>query len=213
MHDINYVLYEKVSGQTDVNEHLLYLSKLTKECTSVLQCGGDHKSDCSWAFINGLVKNKKDTKVLDISHVNRFHTLTSIQEACSENNVAHTYYVGSSLTLPEKEYDMVYISTWHVYGHLKRELVKFKDSTKKYIVMHATEVDKTQGESVRCRFNIEQQMKESGYSLEEVTTGLQKAIDEFLENNKDWQIKQHFQHQHGLTVLERMSTNSENVTV
>ena len=204
MHDINYVLYEKVSGRTDVNEHLLYLSKLTKECISVLQCGGDHKSDCLWAFINGLVNNKKDTKVLDICHVKMFDTIQPIQEACSENDVSHTYFLGSSLNVPEKEYDMVYISTWHVYGHLKRELSKFKDSTKKYIVMHNTEVDKVQGESIRCGFNIDQQLKDSGYSLEEITTGLQKALDEFLENNKDWKVKQHFQHQHGLTVLEKI---------
>jgi len=102
------------------------------------------------------------------------------------------------------EYDMIFIDTWHIYGHLKRELEKMHSYAKKYIVMHDTEIDKIHGESIRVGSNIKLQSIESGYPEEEITCGLQKAIDEFLQNHPEWRIKDQFTHNNGLTTLERV---------
>ena len=103
-----------------------------------------------------------------------------------------------------QEYDMTFIDTWHIYGHLKRELAKMAPYTRKYIVMHDTEIDKIKGESLRERHDIATKIRESGYTYQEITTGLGKAIDEFLLANSEWRIKYHFEHNNGLTVLERV---------
>jgi cephalosporin hydroxylase len=100
--------------------------------------------------------------------------------------------------------DMVFIDTWHVYGHLKRELAKFSKVTKKYIAMHDTTVDDVYGETIRMGFNAKQQSQDSGYPIEEINCGLWKAIEEFLATNPEWRLKERFTNNNGLTILERV---------
>jgi hypothetical protein len=70
--------------------------------------------------------------------------------------------------------------------------------------MHDTEVDKIYGESIRMSHNIDLMIQKSGYSRQDVTTGLGLAVEEFLAAHPEWKIMKHFQHQNGLTVLERV---------
>ena len=99
--------------------------------------------------------------------------------------------------------DMTFIDTWHVYGQLKRELAKFGKVTKKYIIMHDTTVDGIYGETIRMRMNAQEQSRQSGYPIEEIHCGLQKAITEFLEANPAWQVKEVYTNNNGLTILKR----------
>jgi hypothetical protein len=47
-------------------------------------------------------------------------------------------------------------------------------------------------------------VEEYGYSREEVTTGLRRALDEFLAaNTGTWAVHAHYTNNHGLTVLKR----------
>ena len=100
--------------------------------------------------------------------------------------------------------DLVFIDTWHVYGQLKRELAKFSKVTNKYILMHDTTVDKVQGETIRSNWDAKQQSLDSGIPEEEILCGLQKAIDEFLLENKDWVLREEYTNNNGLTVLEKI---------
>jgi hypothetical protein len=100
--------------------------------------------------------------------------------------------------------DMTFIDTWHIYGQLKRELEKFSKVTNKYIAMHDTIVDAIHGETVRCRWNAQQQSKESGFPIEEINCGLQKAIDEFLAAHPEWVLDVRYINNNGLTVLRRL---------
>ena len=100
-------------------------------------------------------------------------------------------------------YDLTFIDTWHVYGQLKREMEKFNIITNKYIIMHDTTVDEWQGETIRNGWNAKQQSKETGIPIDEINTGLWPAIEEFLLKNKDWQIKERFVNNNGLTVLQK----------
>ena len=52
--------------------------------------------------------------------------------------------------------------------------------------------------------NAAEQSKNTGIPVSEILCGLQKAIDEFLEEHPEWKIKEHFIHNNGLTVLERV---------
>jgi hypothetical protein len=100
--------------------------------------------------------------------------------------------------------DLTFIDTWHVYGQLKRELEKFSNITKKYIIMHDTTVDEIYGETIRMGMNAYQQSLATGFPMSEINKGLGAAVNEFLENNKDWILKEKFFNNNGLTVLERV---------
>ena len=191
----------KLSG--DIDQHLIYLLKLSSTCESILECGV-RTVVSSWAFLNGLLINKSDKKTLHSCDISRSPNIFLLEKAALEENVAFKFHECNDLDLQMSDYDMIFIDTWHIYGHLKRELVKFAPFAKKYIVMHDTAVDAIMGESIRCGSDIPQQVIQSGYPEEEIRCGLEEAIREFLVEHKEWKIKKIFYHQNGLTILERI---------
>jgi hypothetical protein len=201
--DIQQKLTTAVKTQGDINEHLIFLTNLTSECESVLECGV-RTIVSSWAFVNGLTINKSVNKKLVCSDIQPSSGSNELATACKQHDIEHEFIVGNDLDLAMIPYDLIFIDTWHIYGHLKRELAKMHTYAKKYIAMHDTEVDKVHGESIRCGLNIGQQMAETGYSHEDITNGLGRAITEFLSEHPEWKIKNHFTHNNGLTVLERV---------
>jgi hypothetical protein len=180
------------------------LYELAKECDTILECGV-RTIVSSWAFVNGLSERPAETiKILTCCDLKQSPSAPSLATACAEHRIQHTFFVGSDLDLPMQDYDMIFIDTWHIYGHLKRELAKMHSYAKKYIVLHDTEVDKVNGESIRCKWNTVKQAAESGYPEEEIRCGLGKAVDEFLIEHPEWKLKAHYTNNNGLTVLERI---------
>jgi hypothetical protein len=188
---------------SDINEHLPTLSSLASECESVLECGV-RAVVSSWAFLHGLLNNSKVSKSLTCCDLQRSYMVNDLEKMCKVSGVDFNFHAGSDLSIPMKLYDLIFIDTWHIYGHLKRELDLMHPFAKKYIVMHDTEVDKIQGESIRCNFNIAKQVVESGYPEEEIRKGLGPAVEEFLAAHPEWRIKAHYTNNNGLTVLERI---------
>jgi hypothetical protein len=192
------------TDSSDIMEHLPTLYKYASECDSVFETG---VRGCvsSWAFYYGLVNNrttdvKKRMFLNDVSPCN-IRDLLKINE---EFQVEIKYEWKNNLLLDMNEtYDITFIDTWHVYGQLKRELVKFSTTTNKYIIMHDTTVDEIYGESIRCKSDVRRQQIESGFPIEEITRGLWPAVVEFLEQNPEWYIKERFTNNNGLTILAR----------
>jgi len=191
---------------SDIYEHLPTLYKYSKECESVLECGV-RTVVSSWACLKGIVENNKNIKKLTCCDLSRSENIDTLEIVACNLGVQFAFLEKSDLDITSTEIDSVdltFIDTWHIYGHLKRELKKFAPITKKYIIMHDTTVDEFQGETLRNGWNVEEQMKSSGYPREEIEKGLSYAINEFLSNNNDWKLKAKFTNNHGLTILERV---------
>lgn len=189
---------------SDINEHLPTLFKYASECESVFETG---VRGCvsSWALTKGLLENGKDKKSLfmnDIYECDIRDLLLATKNLPIQ--IDYKWINNLQLELPNSV-DMTFIDTWHIYGQLKRELKKFSILTNKYIIMHDTTVDEIYGESIRCGWNAQKQSIESGFPIEEITCGLQKAIDEFLETNKDWKLDIRYTNNNGLTILKRVT--------
>ena len=193
-----------VHNNSDINEHLITLYNYSKDCNSVFETG---VRGCisSWAFLYGLldsniIGNKKffmnDIDVCNIEDLLLVGGKFPIE-------IKYEWKNNLSLEL-DSNYDLTFIDTWHVYGQLKRELEKFSKITNKYIIMHDTTVDEIYGETIRCNMNAVAQSTQSGFTLDEINKGLWPAITEFLENNKEWYIKERFTNNNGLTVLARI---------
>ena len=191
------------STPSDINEHLPTLCKYASECESMVELG---VRGCisSWAFIKGLMENNKLKKKIllnDLSDCDINELLNTTQNM--EITVNYEWISDLELTMKENV-DMTFIDTWHIYGQLKRELAKFSKVTNKYIIMHDTTVDEIYGEVLRERHDVIKASQDSGFSVEEVTCGLQKAIDEFLECDKDWVLHERYTNNNGLTILKRI---------
>ena len=202
---IEHHLTNAIAAKGDISEHLIYLMKLSSECDSILECGV-RTIVSSWAFVNGLTLNRSpQEKLLTCCDINIPPTIIDLEKACINQNIALKVFKGNDLDLPmDQDYDMIFIDTWHVYAQLKRELQKFHPHAKKYIVMHDTEVDKIDGESIRDRRNTKLEAQQSGFPEYEIRCGLERAIKEFLILHPEWKIIKRFTHNNGLTVLQRL---------
>ena len=190
----------------DINEHLPVLFQYAKECESVLETG---VSSCvsSWAFLHGLLNNGKPAKTFLMNDINdcteHIKGLLDLAICIPEVKVTYDWKNNLDLDVSGQTYDMVFIDTLHVYGQLKRELDKFSSVANKFIVMHDTTVDKTDGEAIRMNMNVDHLSKTTGFSVEELTCGLGNAISEFLETNDEWYVVSELTNNNGLTVLGR----------
>jgi hypothetical protein len=201
MDNINLKFNEVSACPSDINEHIETLYNYSKECTSVMELG---VRGCisSWAFVKGLLDNNNTTKKFfmnDIVNCDIDYLLNSTKDLPIE--VKYEWISDLDLVVNEN-YDLVFIDTWHIYGQLIRELNKFSKITNKYIIMHDTETYKINSEE-GCGKTIEERKEQTGFTREEIVNGLQLAVDEFLEKNNEWKIKEVFTNNNGLTILQK----------
>ena len=94
-----------------------------------------------------------------------------------------------------------------MYGQLKRELEKFAPVTKKYIILHDTTVDADEGEVIRLNFNPDEIYEKTNIPIDELLKGLWPAVEEFVFDNKNWEIYKRYTNNNGLTILRRTEEN------
>jgi len=185
---------------SDINEHLPTLSKYASECTHTTECGV-RGATSSYALGNGI-RGKEGARMVLVDLV-ECDEIEYFLDICEIENINAIFYKESDLTCPLEETELLFIDTWHVYGHLKRELSRWHSYAKKYIVLHDTTVDGEYGESIRLGLNIQEQSKESGIPVGEIEKGLWPAVEEFLREHPEWILKERFTNNNGLTVLAR----------
>lgn len=193
------------TNPSDINEHIQTLFLLATECEYIIEAGV-RSCISTWALLRGLVHNKSASKRLVSLDLEKSPQVDKVTRVADKVGVSYEFVTGSDIDYPNVDkVDMTFIDTWHIYGHLKRELEKFAPLTNKYIVLHDTTVDAVEGESIRCGHDILQQMKDSGYSYKEVCTGLWPAVEEFLVAHPEFMLQHRYTNCNGLTVLVRVT--------
>ena len=197
--------YKRVCDtRSDINEHLPTLRRYASQCSSVAEMGV-RSVVSTWAFLQGLLDSHEAKKTLQCLDKEDLPTINDVIKVAKENRIDMSFTKGDSATTRLMPVDLLFIDTWHVYAHLKRELAFHCDHVSKYIIMHDTLIDGLHGESIRSRFNTAEQALQSGYPEEEIRKGLKPAIDEFLAAHPEWAFKESFMFNNGLTVLQRVS--------
>jgi hypothetical protein len=211
--NINLIMNVRSDRNTDIFEHLSTLCKYASECESIIELGV-RNSVSSYAFIKGLMmddeEKKEQRKKLMVSvdkvksdYMIEFETLMY----AINDKVDFSFYIGNDLVYEIKNnFDLVFIDSWHVKGQLQRELKKYPPNCNKYILIHDTSIDEFVGESIRNGWDIQKQSEETGFSIKEIQEGLWPAIMDFLEENKNWKIKERFKNNNGLTILEKIDS-------
>lgn len=195
---------ELCKRKSDINEHLPTLHKYASECESIIELGVRGVIS-TYAFIYGLLSNNSSNKRILLNDIKPCN-INEVLQLTSNLKIDIKYEWINDLDLEIKEnYDLTFIDTWHVYGQLKRELEKFSKVTNKYIIMHDTTIDDYKGETIRVKWNAEKQSAETGIPIDEINKGLVPAIEEFLENNKNWELKERFTNNNGLTILKKIN--------
>jgi hypothetical protein len=191
------------NSPSDIFEHLPTLYELTTQCEEVAEMGVRGVVS-TWAFLNGLSNNNSSKKILHCVDIEPIPNASLICHIAQSAEITMKVYEEDSAKVILPPVDLLFIDTFHVYAHLKRELAHHHANVRKYIVMHDTVADAFHGEVVRCNLNVFELWQKTGYSVEEMTKGLAQAIQEFLAAHPEWKIKSHYSNNNGLTVLERV---------
>ena len=164
----------------DINEHFPILKKYSELCDHITEFGVRDVFS-TYAF---MVARPKRLISYDI---NVPQTIWTADRLAKENNVYFSFMERNTLNVEIEETDLLFIDTRHTYSQLKKELTLHAKNVKKYIIMHDT-----------VSYGYIDEPGEVGDKH-----GLIIAIEEFLEENKEWEIKEIFTNNNGLMVLAR----------
>lgn len=166
---------------SDINEHLPVLKKYTEECKSVLELGVRNIVS-TYAFLAGKPEYMLSCDI-NMPPLDRLETL---YKEVSETDISYNFVQSDDLKLElDRNYDLVFIDTWHIYDLLIKELEKFSKYCNRYIILHDTMTFRNIGEDSKYK-------------------GLYLAIAQFLSNNMGWKVKEERINNNGLTILERV---------
>ena len=194
---------DAVNTPSDVNEHVDVLREYASKSSSVAEFGV-RGGVSTFGLIYGLSQSTAATKSYVGVDINYCDITKTMSQHAKEAGIDYTFIQHDSATVDIPQVDTLYIDSWHIYGHLKRELNNNHKKVNKWIIMHDTTVDGVLGESIRNGWNTAQQSKETGYPEEEIRKGLWPAITEFLEQNTAWKLLERRVNCNGLTILERV---------
>jgi hypothetical protein len=128
----------------------------------------------TWAW---LASRAKTIRCYDIENVinNLEHHIQSSKDTRKDFTFKQADTIADGFEIEPT--DLLFIDTDHTYKQCSKELQMHGNKARKYIIFHDT---------IIC-----------GHELI-------RAIDEFLENNKNWKRKEVFSNNNGLTILERI---------
>ncbi len=183
----DYFDYHRTSP-SDINEHMDTLVRYSAGCAHITEMGV-RTVVSTWAFL----KAKPQKLVcIDINPAPLAYAqgLAAQQGTELEFRLADT----GDETFEIEETDLLFIDTWHVYEQLKRELDLHAERARRWIILHDTTTygDHGEGYTYACVTRPARRRKGLGY-----------AIEEFLLQNRQWQLWEKFAHNNGLTILAR----------
>ena len=186
--------------RSDINEHLPTLKAYAGKCTTVTECGVRGVVS-SWAFADAL-QGRPGARLVQVDLDTNANVLR-FGDVARAAGISVTFHHQSDLECPMEPTELLFIDTWHIYGHLKRELARWHSEVSKYIILHDTTVDEWQGETIRCGWDAEAQSKSSGIPVAEIRKGLWPAVEEFLVAHPEWVLEKRYTNNNGLTILSR----------
>jgi hypothetical protein len=182
-------------GIVDINEHLPTLRKYASLCDHVTELG-TRFAISTHAF---LIACPKKFVSIDLNYHFFQPFEKDVRNFASHCATDFEFIVGDVLEMEIEETDLLFIDTLHTYNQLSLELRAHESRVKRWIILHDTE---TYGERDEV-FYEDAKISDKVKNINVSKSGLRLAVSDFLRDFKEWQIKEHFSNNNGLTVLER----------
>jgi len=164
------------TNRSDINEHIPVLTKYANLCEHVTEFG-TRTGVSTWAW---LASKAKTIRCFDIDkNVEKYlqQHKVAMKEHVPDKDFTFTCVSTISEKLEIEPTDLLFIDTDHTYEQCSKELKIHANKVKKFIIFHDTTL----------------------------YPKLNKAIEEFLNSNKNWNTREILTNNNGLTVLERIS--------
>ena len=197
---INY-LYNYPS---DINEHFPALIQYGSECEHITEMGVRWIT-ATWAFLGCSPKKlisydiasptlwEAGSEHASADAINRgFNTLEEVYDAAKIYGIDYKFIQANVLDVEIEDTDLLFLDTWHSYKQLRAELKLHASKVRKYIIFHDTTsygtIDETNYESLGPEWKAE-------------GIGIWKAVEEFLNENSEWNLIKHYTNNNGLTII------------
>lgn len=179
MIDVEYHFRKAATEVSSISEHMDTLRHFGTQCLRIVELGVN-EGISTWAWVaskpDRLLCVDKNPKV----------SIPAVAQACKQRGIDFRLVIADSTGFEIPETDLLFIDTYHSEEQLTLELSRHQSLVRKFILLHDTESFGKIGEDGK-------------------RGGLQLALCSFLlENVGRWQLKAHFSHNNGLTVLERI---------
>jgi hypothetical protein len=174
---------------SDINEYLPTLKKYSEECEHITEMG------VRWIVSTYAFLAAKPNKLIsiDIKHPDSYGgDLNKASNVAKENNIDFHFTLGDTLDINIEQTDLLFIDTWHAYDQLKKELNRHHSKVNKYIILHDTTL-----------FAFKDEDTYASWGWVGSGRGIWPAVEEFLEENKEWTILERHTTDPGLTVLKK----------
>lgn len=183
MSNIEKLFFERCKTKSDINEHLVTLYNYALQCNHITEFGV-RSGNSTVSFLNAK------PKTLISYDIHQSKIISSLLSLSKEEKINFTFHKENVLNIIIEPTDLLFIDTWHIYDQLIKELILHEQKCNKYIILHDTETYGIKGEQLKSDPILNRK-------------GLSFAIEEFLNSNCKWKIKEIFKHNNGLTILER----------
>lgn len=180
-----------ISTPSDINEHITTMINYGKKCEHITEMGV-RGIVSTWAW---LACNPKKLIAYDIQSPSIFgSSIEDVIETAEFHSTHFEFHLSNVLNVEIEETDLLFIDTWHAYNQLKSELKLHASKVRKFICLHDTTSYEFVDETAYAHFG----WKSDGF-------GIWRAVEEFLEENRDWQVLERFVNNNGFTILGRIT--------
>ncbi len=168
---------------SDINQHLPILFEAAQECDHITELGV-RSGASTRAF---LYANPKKYIAYDLCIDEKVNELFEYSKSIGKE---YFYIKEDVLKIEIEQTDFLFIDTYHCYEQLTQELKLHSEKVNRYIGFHDTFTYGRVGE------NLPQQNFVG-------TKGIMYAIEEFLNENKNWKIVHDVDYNNGLIIIEK----------
>lgn len=182
---------KRLQTEWNINEHLPVLRDYASRCDIVTELGVD-RGFSTIAFLAAQPTLLTSVDIVRHEDLSLFASLSEVHDYFDLGNQSFRLMVGKTqwqflrtddLCLALNPCDLLFIDTNHTCWQLRTELRLHSRHVAKWIILHDTEVFGLTG-------------------MDGSQPGMSAALSEFIDQG-EFGIKQHFQNQAGLTILER----------
>jgi len=187
IYDLENLVNKLHQTPSDINEHFPAIIKYGSECDHITEMGVRGIMS-TWGW---LACSPKKLISYDIRPPKDWNgDLDSVYDTAKAYGIPFEFKLKDVLKIEIEETDLLFLDTYHVYSQLKEELRLHSNKARKYICFHDTTSYEVNGED-----------RKKG-------TGIWKAVEEFLEDNKDkWILQERFTNNNGFTIIKRINND------
>lgn len=185
---LNKIYKELCLFKSDINEHLPTLYEYSKQSESIVELGV-RTVVSTFSFLAGQPKSFTCVDIIN-PNVHPNSLLPQAERIAKELNIHFKFIKSKSCDFKFESVDFLFIDTHHDYRLLKEELSVHGNNVNKFIAFHDT--------------TLFEYKNEGNVYPDDEKKGLWPAIEEFLDENKNWKIRNRYYNNNGLTILERV---------